>query len=513
MRPDTLPAVEHADTAQLAALGGALGSVLVLLGRGRLLLLLGLTALAAAEVALAAALGTGPLDKFGSAAGLGAAALGLVVLCAAAAVLVRWPALTPLAVLVAAPFRPPLDFGSSNTFLVSIATDGRLGRLLPLYFVLGAAGLALAWRALRGEPLTPLPRAIALPAAVFFAFACMSLLWAKDVEAGTNLLVFFTLPFAALLAIVARSPYPAWLPRALGITALGLATIFALVGLSQAITHKLFFYAPNLAVSNANTDYFRVTSLFGDPSLYGRHVVLGICVVLALLVAQRGPRWPLIGLLALLWAGLLFSYSQSSMVALVLVTLVIAVITGDRAIRRAAAGAALAVIVVAAGYATVKLVDGQTLDDLTSDRTNRVEYTLRVVEHYPIAGVGLGGQARIARDLAGSDRPTPLFVSHTTPLTVAAELGLIGLLLYAWLMVGGTRAIVDVGRRERALGLALGACLLALFVHACFYSGFLEDPITWLVLGVAAGWLATHPVREPTAEERAAARREAAAST
>ncbi len=133
------------------------------------------------------------------------------------------------------------------------------------------------------------------------------------------------------------------------------------------------------------------------------------------------------------------------MVALVLVTLVIAVITGDRAIRRAAAVAALAVIVVAAGYATVKLVDGQTLDDLTSDRTNRVEYTLRVVEHYPIAGVGLGGQARIARDLAGSDRPTPLFVSHTTPLTVPRSWALIGLLLYAWLMVGGTRAIVDVG--------------------------------------------------------------------
>jgi O-Antigen ligase len=505
--------VEHADTAQLAALIGAAGAVLVLLGRGQLPLLLGLVALAAAEVALALALGTGPVDKLGSAAGLAAAVVGLGVLAAAAAVLVRWPALTPLAVLVAAPFRPPLDFGSSNTFLVSIATDGRLGRLLPLYFVLGAAGLALGWRALRGEELRALPRLIALPAAVFFAFACASLLWAKDVEAGTNLLVFFTLPFALLLATVARAAYPAWLPRALGIAALALASIFALVGLSQAITHKLFFYAPNLAVSNANTDYFRVTSLFGDPSLYGRHVVLGICVVLALLVAQRGPRWPLIGLLTLLWAGLFFSYSQSSMVALVLVTVVVALITGDRTIRRVVAVAGLAVVVVAAGYATVKLVDGQTLDDLTSDRTNRVEYTLRVVEHYPVAGVGLGGQARIARDLAGSDRPTPLFVSHTTPLTVAAELGLIGLLLYAWLMVGGTRAIVEVGRRERALGLALGACLLALFVHACFYSGFLEDPITWLVLGLAAGWLATHPTREPTAEERAAARRATAATT
>ena len=69
------------------------------------------------------------------------------------------------------------------------------------------------------------------------------------------------------------------------------------MGLWQAATHELFFYAPNLAVSNANTDYFRVTSLFGDPSLYGRHVVLGIGVALALLATRRWRTWPLIALL------------------------------------------------------------------------------------------------------------------------------------------------------------------------------------------------------------------------
>ena len=74
-------------------------------------------------------------------------------------------------------------------------------------------------------------------------------------------------------------------------------------------------------------------------------------------------------------------------------------------------------------------------------------------------------------------------MSHTTPLTVAAELGLIGLALYAWLLVGGARIIEAVRRLEPALGLALGASLLALFVHALSYSGFLEDPLTWLVLG------------------------------
>ena len=60
--------MEHADTAQLAAVGGALASALVLLARGRLALLGGLLLLAAAELGLALSLGDASLDKLSSAA-------------------------------------------------------------------------------------------------------------------------------------------------------------------------------------------------------------------------------------------------------------------------------------------------------------------------------------------------------------------------------------------------------------------------------------------------------------
>ena len=311
----------------------------------------------------------------------------------------RRPALVPLLVLVTAPLRPPLSFDSSSALLVKIADDGRLGRLLPLYFVLAAAACALVWRALRGDELRPLPRQVALPAAAFFAFACCSLLWADDVEAGTNLLLFFTLPFVALLATVARADFPPWAPRALAAAALALATLFAAVGLWQAATHELFFYAPNLAASNANTDYFRVTSLFGDPSLYGRHVVLGIGVALTLLATRRWRVWPLIGLLAVMWAGLLFSYSQSSMVALLVITLLLAVVTGDRRVRRAVALLTLAAALVGCGYLAVQVANGESLNRITSDRTNRVEDAVRVIEKHPLVGVGIGGQPRASRRL------------------------------------------------------------------------------------------------------------------
>ena len=498
--------MEHADLAQAAAVCGALGSALVLLARERLVLAAGLLALALAELGLIGALNDSGLDKLSSAAGGAAAVAGVAVLGGAGALLARRPALVPVAVLVAAPFRPPLAFDASNRFFVSVAEDGRLGRLLPLYFVLAAAGLGLGWRALRGESIRGLPRTLALPGAAFFAFAFLSLLWADDMEAGANMLAFFTLPFAALLAVVARAEYPDWAPRALAVAAIALASVFAAVGIWQAITHELFFYAPNLAVSNANKDFFRVTSLFGDPSLYGRHVVLGIGVVLTLLATSRSRNGTLLAVLALMWAGLLFSYSQSSMAALLLVTLAIAFATGDRGVRRTVGLLALGAAVVALGFGAVKVIGGESVNRVTSDRTDRVEDALRVIREDPFLGVGIGGQPRASRILSGSDRPTANFVSHTTPLTVTAELGVVGLALYLWLLVGGTRLITAVYRSERALGLALGASLLALFVHALFYSGFLEDPLTWMVLAVAAGWLMRPVSPEQARAERARAR-------
>ena len=120
-------------------------------------------------------------------------------------------------------------------------------------------------------------------------------------------------------------------PRALARIGVGLAAVFAAVGLYQAATRELFFFAPNLAVSNANSDYFRVTSLFGDPSLYGRHVVLGLGLTLVALALRRVDLRLGIALLVLLWAGLFVSYSQSSMVALIAVTLFVAAVTGGRA--------------------------------------------------------------------------------------------------------------------------------------------------------------------------------------
>ncbi|HYJ00295.1 MAG TPA: O-antigen ligase family protein [Thermoleophilaceae bacterium] len=493
--------MDHPDLAQIACIVAAAGAVLLLAGRGRVLVVGGLALIGLGGAGLiGSASDIGRLDTLTSASGAAAGALGLLALAAAAAAFVRRPAWVPVAVLVAAPLRPPVTIGDGGGFPIQLAEDGELGRLLLLYFVLAAAALALAWRALSGReqgtlPGRALPPAVAIPAAVLLAFACCSLLWADDLRPGVDTLVFFLLPFAVLLGVVGRSPFPDWMPRTLATVAIAMASLFAVIGLFQAATRELFFFAPNLQLSNANSSFFRVTSLFGDPSLYGRHLVVGLGVVLALMALRRIDVRLATGLVVLLWAGLFVSYSQSSMVALVVVTLMIAALTGTRRVRLAVLGTFALVAVIAIGYLASIPIRGESLRTETADRSQRIEETVRVIEADPVTGVGVGGQPQASRRLSDRDRPTPNFVSHTAPLTVFAELGAIGLALLAWLLVGATRMLLAARRLEPALGLVLLAALLGVFVQSLFYPGFLEDPLTWVVLGIGAGYL-TWPRRD-----------------
>jgi hypothetical protein len=489
--------MDATEAAQLAAVVGTVGSALLLLAGGRVPVLSGLALLAGAELGLVLATSDRSVRISPALVALGVA--GCVVLGAGAALLVRYPqAVTPV-LLAAAPFRPPLQFGSENRFYVAAADSGQLGRLMPLYAVLSAAALALAWQALRGRELRPLPLAISVPAAAFLALAGLSLTWSNDLDSGAEVLAFFLFPFATLVAIIARAPFPRWLPRALAAIAVALATLFAVVGLWQAATHQLLFFSPGVEVGNVYASFFRVTSLFRDPSLYSRHLVLGIAVLLVAVFLRRLHLLLALPMIALLWLGLYFSYSQSSMVALFAVTLALAAFAGDRWMRQAAAVTTVLVLLGGVGLVAAA-AEGESARRVTSDRSRRVELTAKVIQDHPLVGVGLGGQPLASQARAERGGSPRRFVSHTTPLTVAAELGALGFLAYSGLLLGAIVMIRRVRRHDAALGLGLAAVLLALFVHSLFYSGFFEDPVTWVVLGVGASFV----LAREAATERAA---------
>jgi O-antigen ligase len=337
--------------------------------------------------------------------------------------------------------------------------------------------------------------------AALVAYASISYLWTYDERQGAIVLAFFLFPFVASFGIVARGPLAPWLPRALAATLVALGVLFAAVGLWQAQTRTIFF-ARDLEVANAYTTFFRVTSLFKDPSLYGRYLVVPMVVLIVAIWLRRGrPAEWLVGaaLVAFLFAGLYFSYSQSSFVALFVVTFAIALVGAGRRLRIVLVACTVAAALAAAGYAA-SVVDGQPAKKVTSGRSRLVEITLDAWRVKPVVGVGVGGQPLASAEEHGR-RTSRRSASHTTPLTVLAELGVIGFGLYAWLLGAAAWALVLVTRQRRLFGLGLAAVLSVLFVHSLLYAGFFEDPLTWGVLALAAGVLAAVPA---AAEEPAA---------
>jgi O-antigen ligase len=473
--------MERVELAEAAALVGAVAAPLVLLARSRLVFLAGIALLAAAETGLAFALVPDQIAAAtASAPRIGLVALGLAGLGVLAVLFARFPASVPAALLLAAPVRLPLTIRGEEAFL-----------LVPLYAVLASSALALAYRLARGDELRPLPLFLALPTGGFVALAAISLLWSGDPREGTIRLFFFLFPSAVLVAVLNQARLSEAVLRSLAVVLLASTTAVAAIGISQQWTHDLIF-ADDLQSANAYTTFFRVTSIFDDPSVYGRYVALGIILLFVLLWFERIRLALALPLLAVLCAGFYFSYSQSSFAALAVAVLVVTLLAGDRRARVVVGVAAIAVALAGVGIFAATVQD-ESLRRATSGRSGLASTTGTIFLDHPVAGVGIGAQPAESRRLE-EERPGRASASHTTPLTVAAELGVLGLVAYFAFLFGAARGALLALRREPVLGLSLVGVLTVLFVHSLAYGGFFEDPFVWFALGLAAACVASRPV-------------------
>ena len=479
----------HEALAHAAAVVGSFGACGLLLARERLLFLSGLVLLVAAEAGLAYALvPDAPGLLTSSASRIGALLVAALAVLVLVAVFIRVPAAAPVALLVVAPFRVTVGLGSQDAFL-----------LAPLYAVLIAAAVALAYAVVQDRKVPPVPLLLAAPAAALVGLAGLSLLWAKDQRAGTIELVFFFFPFAVLLTVVARTRISDWSWRALATALVAVTSLFAAIGVYQAWSHTELLAKQDVQLANAYSAFFRVTSVFQDPSVYGRHLVLGMIVLLTVLWLALVRPAVALPVLALLGIGLYFSYSQTSFVALFAGVVVVALVAGDRLTRRIVLVVSAA-LVLAGGGVVLAEGGGDSTRQVTSDRVPLVQVTWPVYAQHPVVGVGIGSQPLMSRREEDARKQKSKNVSHTTPLTIAAELGTIGLLVYLAFLATLGRAILAVWRRHQALGLALAGSLTALVVQSLFYGGFFEDPFVWGIAGLAAAALSYLPAgrREAT---------------
>jgi O-antigen ligase len=421
-----------------------------------------------------------------------AVVLGLVVVAALAVAIHRRPRAFPLLAIFALPFRLPIATGGSTSNL-----------LIPLYLVVGAG--ALAYLAPRLRDRTEYPERggpvmlewLLLAAVVLYALQAA---YSADFSKALENMVFFYVPFALLFALLREVSWTRELLLQCLAVAVALAVVFAGIGFIE-YDRKQLFLNPKVVAANEYGNYFRVNSLFFDPNIYGRFLALTMVAVMTGVLWSVRRREVLLGGAVLLWllAGLVTSFSQSSIAALLLGLAVLAAYRWDvrGTIYVTVALAAIALVAVALAPSSLHLGltgKGGSASNATSGRTKLIEGGLRLFADRPIQGFGPGS---FAREYRGHERVTSASAtsaSHTIPVTVAAEQGIVGLALYAALLVSAF-AVLFRGAGRSPPRIALAACFAALVLHTFAYADFLEDPEMWLLLGIGIALACTEKLR------------------
>jgi O-antigen ligase len=425
-----------------------------------------------------------------------AGAVGAVLALALLALLFdRRPAWLPVAAAATLPFRVPIASGGSTANL-----------LVPLYLVVAAGAAAYALPRLAGRedddpPTRRPPGALEWALAATLALYAIQSSYSDDFGHALENVVFFYVPFALLFALVARV---AWTPR-LARICLGVLVLLALalvgVGFVEYATRHLFLN-PKVIASNQLEDYFRVNSLFFDPNIYGRFLALVMLLLAAWLLWARRQREVVAGalLLAVLWGGLVVTFSQSSFTALLVGLAILGAMRWSVRWALTLSGGALVVAVafvaLAPGAVHLDLGSSKSADKATSGRYDLIKGGLKLFKDAPLVGQGSGSFARDYRRAEHVSPERAASASHTIPVTVAAEQGAIGLVVYLALLAAALARLFRGARRtpERA---AVAAAFVALVAHSMMYAAFLEDPLTWTLLGAGTAMALWAAVREP----------------
>jgi putative inorganic carbon (HCO3(-)) transporter len=440
------------------------------------------------------------------------AVLAIALLAVAASLLTRRPSVLALLAIAALPFRVPIQAGGSTSNL-----------LVPLDLVVAAGSLAYIVPVLLGRARDPvgapedprgrdptgvrwLERLLAL---VIVLYAVQSV-YSTSFQTALQQMVFFYVPFALLYMLLREVGWTQRLVRNCMRLVAVLAVAFSVIGFVEYAT-KTIILNPKLVVANDLHTYFTVNSVFFDPDIFGRFLALVMILLAAVLLFGRDRREQLASgaVLAVLWAGLVLTLSRSSLAALLVGLVVLAALRWrpSRALIVAAAVVAVGALAVVISPNTFGLNQG--LNGASSGRGGLISGGASLFADRPVWGFGSGSFVKEYRAHHHNGSQT-LSASHTIPITIAAEQGLIGEAAYIALVLAAFACLLR-GARGDPVRTAIAAAFIALAFHTLLYADFLEDPVTWALLGVGAA-LARSPLpRESPIEVGAGAPAPAAA--
>ncbi|MGE5199210.1 MAG: O-antigen ligase family protein, partial [Rhodospirillaceae bacterium] len=414
----------------------------------------------------------------------------IVVVVVVAAIFRRWPWSFPIATFAVLPLRVPVHVGGQTSHL-----------LVPLYLVIAGGVLCFGYAALRGRSrrgdgapdahpsnlrdATAVVWLYRVLAATLVLYAIQTA-YSVDVSNAIENASFFLVPFALLFVLLGEVR---WSERLLGwvlVTVSAVALVFAGVAFWEYAARDLLLSKGDLLASNQLHLYFRVNSLFYDPNILGRALALVIVALGAYLAWSRNTALAIVAgvVSGILLAALALSFSITGFAALIAGLLVVMALRWG---VRWALASGIAIVVATAiffavsGIGRADLSSSDKINEVSSGRASLVSGGYHLTIDRPGWGWGSGSFGTAFRDQI--DPAAKTTASHSEPLTVGAEQGAIGLIVYAALVVLALVVLLS-GARASVGATAVAACFVAIFVHSLGYADFTVDPATWALLGV-----------------------------
>ncbi len=384
-----------------------------------------------------------------------------------------------------------------------LQTRSELGGGLPPTSVVDAGRLVVALAFVVWVLRPARPRAevvpdspLTLPLALLFAVYALSTLYAIEVPAARteSLRLLFSLGGFALVPFFVRDRASLrWTLWAVVVSAMALA----IVGVYQQITGT-FFWNEGLGLFGER----RINATFADPNHFARFLLEGVVVALALwpFVATR-VRWAvLLPAMAFCLLTLGFTGSRGAWIvgAAALPVMVLALPIERRLRLRMLGTGAVALVVASLAIAAFSPFFTRRINTFTfgveasGARPYLVKAGLNMFADQPLTGVGAGGyQTSFEDDYYRYKDPkikANITISHTSLVTLMAELGVIGLVALTFVVVrwgAYLRGLLRGARDEsRSVLAALAVISGVIFFGSQTEGRFLEDPYLWFAAGL-----------------------------
>jgi O-antigen ligase len=387
----------------------------------------------------------------------------------------------------------PLEF-TSQLFKLQLAR-----------IVLGVVALAYAYLVVIGVRKVVLPLSASnILLAGLVTFAVLSWLFTRAAGSLNALADIVLYPVVAVLVFnLSRSELDhrnAWIA-------------FLVSGIAIAIL-VVFLHFTHLYIWRADPEGIRVNATFGDPNVAARFLTLTACAGVVLFAGRVRLDRLAAAAVALCSAFTAFTLSKSALL-LYPASLVISVFFGsDR--RRAAVIAAVGLVIFGASVLTtpgaeprveraIQQITGgahfvvsppasTTNQQIASSNLDLVRVYLinagwQMFLDHPITGVGFGGYQHALTTTYKRYLPAqpPATLSHTAGVTLLAELGLVGMLLFLGFLVLLARdVVVSIRRRTpwRNWVLVPAVVILPILAYSQVEGRMLEEPYLWLALGL-----------------------------